>query len=107
MTDNKPIARFRAGSLTAALWANKVNFSQGNRSLLKVTVERRYRDAQSKWHTTSSFTRNEVPLAIHLLYHAFGDMVRRETEADKDRDVQAIKRHINRAILDDGGDGHD
>ena len=105
MTDNKPLARYRAGRITAALWASKVNFSRDHRPLLKVTVERRYRDAQGNWRSTSSFTRNEVPLVMHLLHHAFSEMVRRETEAERDKNVRSIERHIDHATLDQGGDG--
>jgi hypothetical protein len=35
---------------------------------LKATLERRFKDASGTWKSSNSFSRNEIPLAIHCLH---------------------------------------
>jgi hypothetical protein len=48
------------------------------RTILKATVARRYRDKDGSWKSSSSFSRNEIPVAIYCLIRAFDAMVDRE-----------------------------
>jgi hypothetical protein len=34
--------------------------------VLKATVQRRYKDKSGSWKSTTSFSRNEIPLAIYV-----------------------------------------
>ena len=68
MTGQRPVAKIVAGQVTAAIWANEVT-TKGNKkvTMLKATVERRYKDRDGQWTSSSSFARNEIPLAIYCL----------------------------------------
>ena len=68
----KPIAKFAAGAVSAALWENEITLNSGKTAnILKASVCRRYKDHNENWKTSTSFSRNEIPLAIYCLQKAF------------------------------------
>ena len=80
MVGQTPIAKFRAGQVAAAVWANDVEVKGRTVTILKATVQRRYKDKDDNWQSSGSFSRNEIPLAIHCLQKAFEKIV--ETQND-------------------------
>ena len=70
-----PLKKFSAGSISCALWENEATVNGRRISLLKATIERRYKDRDGTWKSSGSFGRNEIPLAIHCLNKAFEAMV--------------------------------
>jgi hypothetical protein len=74
----QPLAKFRAGSVSAALWENEATINGQKRTLLKATVERRYKTEDGSWKSSNSFSRNEIPLAIFCLARAFDKIVGEE-----------------------------
>jgi len=46
--------------------------------VLKATIERRYKDKSGTWKSTTSFSRNEIPLAIYCLEQAFEAIIEEE-----------------------------
>ena len=71
-----PLKKFSAGSISCALWENEVTTANGRKvPMLKATIERRYKDRDGTWKSSGSFSRNEIPLAIHCLNKAFEAMV--------------------------------
>jgi hypothetical protein len=85
MTNNQPIHRVSAGQVAAAIWDNTIEIRGRPRRLLKASVTRRYKDPEGRWQTSSSFSRNEIPLVIHCLQRAFEYIL----EADADGKLQA------------------
>ncbi len=75
----KPVAKFRAGLVSAALWENQVQVRGNAVKMLKATVQRRFKDRDGEWKSTQSFGRNEIPLAIHCLQQAFERMIADES----------------------------
>ncbi len=65
---SRPLKKFRAGQVSCALWENEIAV-EGGRSvqMLKATVERRYKDKNGEWKSSSSFSRNEIPLVKYCL----------------------------------------
>lgn len=82
MEEDKPIAKFQAGAVTCALWQNRVNIDGRTTTILKATVGRRYQDRDGIWQTSQSFSRNEVPMAIHVLQKAFEAMLEKTPEQE-------------------------
>lgn len=79
----RPTAKFTAGQVSAALWENEVTTRSGQKvTMLKATVERRYKDKDGQWKSSNSFARNEIPLAIHCLQKSFEHII----EGQKDDD---------------------
>ena len=83
MTGQRPVEKFAAGKVLAAIWENEVTTKAGKKVImLKATVERRYRDRDGQWKSSSSFARNEIPLAIYCLQKCFEHII----EGQKDDD---------------------
>ena len=70
--NQKPVARFRAGQISCAIWENEMNVNGTMKMALKASVSRRYKNRDGTWKSSSSFSRNEVFLAIHCLRQAVG-----------------------------------
>lgn len=63
MKGQRPVAKFTAGQVSAAIWENQATTKAGKQvTMLKATVERRYKDKDG-WKSSGSFSRNEIPLA--------------------------------------------
>ena len=67
-----------AGSCRAALWENEIRVNGASKTMLKATVERRYKDKDGTWKSSQSFSRSEIPLAIYCLEKAFEAIVEEE-----------------------------
>ena len=47
---------------------------------MKATVQRRYKDRGGEWQSSTSFSRNEIPLAIHCLQKSFERIIEIQNE---------------------------
>jgi hypothetical protein len=88
METQKPIAKIRAGPVTCALWQNEITIGGKKQTVLKATVDRRYKDRDGTWKTSQSFSRNEVPMAIFALFKAFETMVEKAEDQDRAEPVE-------------------
>ncbi len=75
-----PVAKFRAGQVSSALWENQIQVKGAAVTILKATVQRRYKDRNNEWKSSTSFSRNEIPLAIHCLQKAFEKIIEIQSE---------------------------
>ena len=75
---SEPKMKFRAGSVSSALWENEVRINGDSVVLLKASIERSYKGKDGQWKTSTSFGRNEIPLAIFCLQKAFEAIIERE-----------------------------
>ena len=87
MAGQKPIAKFSANGVSAALWENEINVGGRTKTILKASISRRYKDSSGQWKSSSSFSRNEVPLAILCLQQAFEKMVGEENGQELENGV--------------------
>lgn len=87
MTGQKPVAKFKAGMVSAAIWENQIEVKGKTVTMLKATVQRRYKDKDGDWKSSQSFSRNEIPLAIYCLQQAFEKMLG-ENDGDTDNNVE-------------------
>lgn len=78
----KPIAKIKAGQINAALWENEITVNGRKVTVLKATVQRRYKDKDGQWKSSGSFSRNEIPLAIYCLQKSFEHMIESPKEED-------------------------
>ena len=78
-----PVEKFSAGSVSCALWENEATVDGGKASILKATIDHRYKDKDGTWKSSGSFSRNEIPLAVFCLLKAFAAMVE-ENEAEEE-----------------------
>ncbi len=75
-----PVAKFRAGQVASAVWQNTIQVKGKAITILKATVQRRYKDKEGNWQSSGSFSRNEIPLAIHCLQQAFEKIIETQHE---------------------------
>jgi hypothetical protein len=86
-----PVAKFKAGQVSAALWQNEIQMPRGAVKILKATIQRRYKDKSGTWQSSTSFSRNEIPLAIHCLQKAFEKIIQMQNEDfGSNNDVEEI-----------------
>ena len=76
----QPKMKYRAGQVSCALWENETKVDGRTVTMLKATVERRYKDSAGKWKSSGSFSRNEIPLAIHCLQKAFDYIIEKQAD---------------------------
>ena len=76
----QPIARFKAGQVVSALWENEANVKGKAVTILKATVQRRYKDKEGNWQSSNSLNRNEILLAIYCLQKAFEKIVEMQNQ---------------------------
>ena len=79
-----PVAKFRAGQISSAVWQNTIQVQGKAVTVLKATVQRRYMDKNNTWQSSGSFGRNEIPLAIHCLQQAFEKIIEKQHEDSGD-----------------------
>jgi hypothetical protein len=75
-----PVAKFKAGQVSSAVWKNEIQVKGVPVEILKATVQRRYKDRDGNWQSSGSFSRNEIPLAIHCLQKAFEKIIETQQE---------------------------
>jgi len=56
-TNKKPFDKVQLGSIHAAIWQNA---GTDGRHYYSVTFEKRYRDAQGNWQSTTSYQRDDM-----------------------------------------------
>jgi len=58
---DKPVKEFRAGSVRASIWQDEVA-GKGDEpwSVYGVRIEKRYKDAQGQWESTTRFKRADL-----------------------------------------------
>ena len=79
MTNNKPLASVKAGQVTAALWENQIETNGKSVTVLKATVNRRYKAKDGSWQNGCSFSRHEIPLAIFCLEKCWEKMINEDS----------------------------
>lgn len=78
-----PVKKFWAGSMSCALWDNKATVNGRTVSMLKATIDRRYKDNDGNWKSSNSLGRRDIPDAISGLVNAFVAMTEERSEEDE------------------------
>lgn len=74
-----PEKRFSTGAITAAIWKNEGISSEGSSvEFNSITLQRRYKDKEGRWQTTSNMRINDLPKASLVLQKAYEYLVLRE-----------------------------
>ena len=79
-----PVAKFKAGQVSSAVWENQMNINGKAVTVLKATVQRRYKDKNSgEWKSSGSFGRNEIAMAIFCLQRSLEEIVKKQNNASQ------------------------
>ena len=68
---SQPEITFRHGSCSASVFENEYERNGETFTVRRVAFQRRYRDKDGQWNTTSSLKVNDIPKAILVLEKAF------------------------------------
>ena len=84
-TGNMPAKKFRAGAVSATVWANKgQNKNTGEDVQYKtVSVEWCFKDKEGNWQSTNSMRINDLPKAWTVLMEAYKYIVFKEQDLFK------------------------
>ena len=100
MAGQAPVAKFRAGQVSAALWQNDIQVRGQTIKVLKATVQRRYKDKDSgEWKSSTSFSRNEIPLAIYCLQKAFEKIVEAQNGSSDNNSNNVVEEPILDGVI--------
>ena len=85
MSEGKgPVKKFNAGAISAAIWENRIQTSNGTAKAYSVKVEKSYKDKNSgQWKSTAGLGVNDIPKAIHLLVKCYNHLIMPEIEETK------------------------
>ena len=93
MPGQKPVTKFKAGQISSALWENEITVNGKKVTVLKASVQRRYKDSKDgQWKSSTSFSRNEIPLAIYCLQKSFEHMI----EGNRDDESGSVEEEVVR-----------
>ncbi len=76
MEKQTPVTKINAGAVSCALWENEISTNGHTAKVLRATVDRRFKAEDGTWRSSSSFSRNEIPLAIFCLTKAFEAIIK-------------------------------
>ena len=77
---NLPTKKFSVGAVQVAVWENE---GKEGKSYYSVSFERRYKDKNDEWKSTSSLKANDLPKAILALQKAYEFVSLKEMEGGK------------------------
>ncbi len=84
------MAKFKAGQVSAAIWENEVSVNGRTVTMLKATVERRYKDRDGQWKSSASYGRNEIPLVIYCLQKSFEHIIESQQEEETSVEEETV-----------------
>lgn len=80
MSDKKPEAKFRAGTVSATVWANQTVKDGQPRTFSSVSFEKSYKDKDGTWKSTKSLNVTDLPKAVMVLTKAYEHCALRDQE---------------------------
>ena len=80
--------KFRAGAVSATVWANKRRVGKKSFVMRSVSLQRAYQDEDGEWKYTSSLGMNDIPKAVVVLWRAFKHLVCPPAEEEEESVVE-------------------
>jgi len=75
---SRPEKVFRNGTVSASIFINEVSSVNGSFKIPKVIVQKRYKDKDGEWQSTSSFDLNELPKLALAANKAYDHLTNKE-----------------------------
>ena len=78
---NMPEKKFSAGAISATVWQNKGTDRFGNDVIFRtISFDRRYKDKEGNWQSSSSLRVNDLPKGMLVLEEAYKYLLLKENE---------------------------
>jgi hypothetical protein len=79
-----PVKSFRSGAICVSIWENESLSDEGQvKSYKTVSFDRRYKDKNGVWKSSSSLRANDLPKAVLILQKAYEYLVLTETHDEE------------------------
>ena len=80
-TGNMPEKKFSTGAISATVWENQGKSKEGDAVTFRtVNLQRRYKDKEGNWKSTSTLRVNDLPKAVLVVQKAYEYIVLRDSE---------------------------
>ena len=80
-TGNMPEKRFSTGAISATVWQNQGKSKEGDAvNFRTVSLQRRYKDKEGNWQSTSTLRVNDLPKVALVVQKAYEYIVLRDSE---------------------------
>ncbi len=81
MTGQKPVAQIKGGNnISVALWENQIQIRAKTVTMLKASLQKRYKGKNGDWQTSNSYSKADIPDAVFCLQKAFEKMIEMQNE---------------------------
>ena len=90
MAGQKPVAKFQAGQVSAAIWENDISVNGRQVTVLKATIQRRYKDKDGDWKSSGSYSRNDLPLLAFCIFKSYEYMIEGQKDEDDNDSEKAM-----------------
>jgi hypothetical protein len=88
MVGNQPLAKFKCGSVEAAIFENKITKNDRTFTVRKAVIQRNYLDKNDKWQSTSSLDINDIPKAVLVLSKAYDFLTTSDAARERREDPE-------------------
>ena len=76
----QPEKKFKAGAVTASVFANEIETRSGKASVKSVSLQRAYKDRDGNFQNTASLRANDIQKAVLVLGKAYEYLVMGEEQ---------------------------
>lgn len=84
MGKKNPEHKFRAGAISATIWENPGEDSEGKPTVFKtISLARSYKDKEGNWQNTSGLRVSDLPKAILVLSKAYEHLTLKDIETEE------------------------
>jgi len=88
MVGNKPLEKFKCGSVEAAIFENSITKGGKTFTIRKAVLQRNYLDKNDTWQSTSSLDINDIPKAMLVLSKAYDFMTTSDMPREKKEELE-------------------
>jgi hypothetical protein len=78
---NAPEKKFSTGAICATIWKNQKKTPEGDKEYSSITIERRYKDKEGNWKSTSSLRITDLPKLVLVANKAYEFLVLKNGES--------------------------
>lgn len=85
MVGQQPVAKIKGGNnISVALWENQIQTKAKTVTMIKATLQKRYKDKNGDWQTSTSYSKADIPDMVFCLQKAFEKMIELRNQENDD-----------------------
>ena len=84
MSGQKPLVAIKAGLVSSAIFENEITVNGKKVTVMKATLQRRYKDKDGTWKSSGSYGKHEIPQVAFCLPQAHAVMLNEGQSTDEE-----------------------